>query len=246
MRHFRYHGRLILLAAAFACGCQPFRMWQTPANFSGPNANVIENPLFVPPIDPEFLWNQCVDVVDDYFPIEREDRMRVINGVLTEGRLDSRPMLGSTVLEPWRKDSTPGYEKVHATLQTIRRKAVVRVIPSAGGYLLDVTVFKELEDLSKPVEATAGSAALRHDGTYTRVEGPAARAPAMLGWIPLGRDFTLEQRMLADLRARISTVVPMESSPATVVNSAPEWNGSEQLEEIPVPLEELSPTQPQP
>ena len=74
-------------------------------------------------------WNasssgsQAVDAVDDYFRIEREERVRLIGGVLTEGRIDTFPIIGSTIFEPWRKDSTPGYEKVHATLQSIRRRA---------------------------------------------------------------------------------------------------------------------------
>src|SRR4051794_13949462 len=70
----------------------------------------IQNPMFIPPIDREFLWNQTVDAIDDYFRIEREDRVRLIAGVLTEGRIDTFPTIGSTVFEPWRTDSTPGYE----------------------------------------------------------------------------------------------------------------------------------------
>ena len=34
------------------------------------------------------------------FKIEREDRVRSINGVLTEGRIDTRPTNSSTILEP--------------------------------------------------------------------------------------------------------------------------------------------------
>ena len=163
----------------------------------------IENPLFVPALDREFLWNQAVDAVDDYFRIEREERVRLIGGVLTEGRIDTFPITGSTIFEPWRKDSTPGYEKMHATLQSIRRRAAIRVIPVEAGYLLDVAVQKELEDLDKPEHATAGGATLRHDGTLVRQEGASGRYSVTLGWIPLGRDVTLEQRILADLRARL-------------------------------------------
>jgi len=83
--------------------------------------------MFIPPLDREFLWNQTADAVDDYFRIEREDRVRLIAGVLTEGRIDTFPTIGSTVFEPWRTDSTMGYEKLHATLQSIRRRATVRV-----------------------------------------------------------------------------------------------------------------------
>src|SRR5256885_13484292 len=94
----------------------------------------IQNPLFIPPVDRELLWNQTVDAIDDYFRIEREDRVRQIGGVLTEGRIDTFPTTGSTVFEPWRRDSTSGYEKIHATLQSIRRRANVRMISVDGGY----------------------------------------------------------------------------------------------------------------
>lgn len=163
----------------------------------------IENPLFIPPVDRELLWNQTVDAVDDYFRIEREDRVRLVGGVLTEGRIDTFPTIGSTLFEPWRVDSTPGYEKLHATLQSVRRRATVRVIPAEGGYLLDVVVQKELEDLDKPESATAGGATLRHDGTLVRQQGAPGRPSVTLGWIPIGRDMTLEQRILADISARL-------------------------------------------
>ena len=72
-------------------------------------------------------------------------------------------------------------------------------------------VQKELEDLDKPEHATAGGATLRHDGTIVRQEGAAGRYSVTLGWIPLGRDVTLEQRILADMRARLdlSHVAPL-------------------------------------
>ena len=173
--------------------------------FRGPSggARPIENPLFIPPVDREFFWNQTIDAVDDYFRIEREDRVRLIGGILTEGRIDTFPTIGSTLFEPWRRDSTPGYEKLHATLQSIRRRGTIRIIPAEGGYLLDVVVQKELEDLDKPEHATAGGATLRHDGTLVRQESAPGRFSVTLGWIPIGRDVTLEQRILADISARL-------------------------------------------
>ncbi|HEY2413344.1 MAG TPA: hypothetical protein VGI40_13925 [Pirellulaceae bacterium] len=175
------------------------------AGLRGRNANSgpLQNPMFIPAVDRELLWNQTVDAVDDYFRIEREDRVRQIGGVLTEGRIDTFPTIGSTLLEPWRTDSTGGYEKLHATFQSIRRRATVRVIPTEGGYLLDVTVQKELEDLDKPENATAGGSTLRHDGTLVRQEGPPGRFTVTLGWIPIGRDMRLEQRILADVSGRL-------------------------------------------
>jgi hypothetical protein len=199
----RHNLRALALFAALLVimtGCNGF-FRRGVAGFAGPGP--IQNPLFLTPVDREFLWNQTVDAVDDHFRIEREERVRLIGGVLTEGRIDTFPTIGSTIFEPWRRDSTPGYEKIHATLQTIRRRATVRVIPVEGGYLLDVVVQKELEDLDKPEHATAGGATLRHDGTIVRQEGPPGRYSVTLGWIPIGRDITLEQRILADVSGRL-------------------------------------------
>jgi hypothetical protein len=217
---------ILALLLAVLCGCARFHLPIGPgAGLAGPPA--IENPMFVPALDGEFLWNQTVDAVDDYFRIEREERIRLIGGVLTEGRIDTFPITGSTLLEPWRRDSTPGYEKLHATLQSIRRRAQVRVIPTEGGYLLEVAVQKELEDLDKPEHATAGGATLRHDGTLVRQEGASGRYSSTLGWIPLGRDLTLEQRILADLRARL------DLGHAAVLPAAIEQSPPPALEELP-------------
>jgi hypothetical protein len=204
-----------LLIVFFSSGCTS--LFHRGGGLLGPGP--IENPLFIPPVDRELLWNQTVDAVDDYFRIEREDRVRLIGGVLTEGRIDTFPTVGSTLFEPWRRDSTMGYEKLHATLQSIRRRATVRVIPVEGGTLLDVIVQKELEDLDKPEHATAGGATLRHDGTIVRQELPPGRFSITLGWIPIGRDMTLEQRILADIAARLD-VHPSAAHPAVVTEEA--------------------------
>ena len=39
----------------------------------------------------------------------------------------------------------------------LNAKALVRVIPTDGGFLVDVAVYKELEDLSPPEHATTGA-----------------------------------------------------------------------------------------
>lgn len=163
--------------------------------------------MYVPLSDREFLWNQLVDVVDDYFKIEREERVRLVGGVLTEGRIETFPQPGATILEPWREDSTPGFETRLATLQSIRRRAVVFVRPqNDGGYLVDVSVYKELEDLSQPEHSTVSADALRHDGTLRRPRGKQQFGPVNLGWIPIGRDTALEQRILMEVRGRLGSV----------------------------------------
>jgi hypothetical protein len=198
---------LLLLAAG---GCA------TTSWFSKPPVPPAENPLLVTATDREFLWTTLIDTVDDYFKVQREERVRLVGGVLTEGRIETYYAIGSTYLEPWRNDSTSGYEKLHATLQTIRRRATIRVAPAPGGYLIDVTVDKELEDPNAPQVRTEGDATLRHDGTLRRLNAPAQLDSQTLGWIPLGRDASLEQRILLELRAKftnpgdVATRIPAE------------------------------------
>ena len=191
-----------LLLAALA-GCASSVPYAGPTQ--QPAGGFSENPVFLPHGNHEHVWETVVDVVDDHFKIEREEPVRLIGDVLTEGRLDTFPLVGSTVFEPWRGDSANGNERLESTLQSIRRRAEVRVIPDQGGYWVDVAVFKELEDAVRPAEATAGEATFRHDGTLNRVAGPVGRQQINDGWVPLGRDAALEQRIVGQLQTRVAT-----------------------------------------
>jgi hypothetical protein len=185
-------------------GCNSFfpRRNGPPPEFELP-VNQVQNPLFIPQGDREFIWNQIVDELDNSFQIQREQRIHLESGILTEGFIETRPKVGSTLLEPWRTDSTSGYERWHATLQSIRRTARARVIPVENGYLLDLVVLKELEDVDKPVQASAGAIIQRHDSTLVREQVPPGTFSITPGWISLGRDISLEQTMLANLKSRL-------------------------------------------
>ncbi len=164
------------------------------------------NPIVVSSMDRDFVWDQVVDVVDDYFRVQHEERVRLVGDLLTEGRLDTYPRSGSTIFEPWNRDSVTAYDRWESTLQSIRRKALVRVIPSQGGFLVDVQVYKELEDVPRPetgVISTTNSQALRNDDSLQRVANPTAGQQPTLGWIPQGRDPALEQVILAHIQSRI-------------------------------------------
>ena len=190
---------LLLMAAAGCAGGVPY---------GGPTgeaeSSFCDNPVFLPCSSHEPVWETVVDVVDDHFKIEQEEPVRLIGDVLTEGRLDTFPLVGSTIFEPWHGDSANGYEKLESTLQSIRRQATVRVIPDEGGYWVDVVVFKELEDATQPADPTAGAATFRHDGTLSRVASPMGEQEINDGWIRLGRDAALEGRILGQLQARLS------------------------------------------
>jgi len=123
--------------------------------------------------------------------------------VQTEGLLETFPRPSSTFLEPWEGDTVTNYDRLEATLQSIRRHATVRVVPSEGGYLVDVAVFKELEDVPKPENLFASRFNLRNDDSLHRLSTPVGGEEPTVGWIPQGRDVGLEQKILSQLQVRL-------------------------------------------
>lgn len=194
----------LLLAVAVLCctGCQAFRSFSGLENQPIPTSEVA-NPLAVPLLDRWLVMEQISDELDDYFRIFREERIRMHDGILSEGRIETHPKIGSTLLEPWRRDSLVGFERLHATLQTVRRFAKVRVVPTGDHYLVDLQVFKELEDLQQPVGSGVSGTILRHDSSLDIDQGNPQLTENNLGWIPLGRDILLEQQILGNIQARL-------------------------------------------
>ncbi len=123
-----------------------------------------DNPVLLRVPNYELVFDGVADVISQYFRIEHEEPVRLLFNTLTEGRIDTFPQPGATLLEPWYHDSADSYERLESTLQSIRRYAVVKVIPAQnGGFWIDVAVYKELENMRRPEHATAGSATYRND-----------------------------------------------------------------------------------
>ncbi len=183
-----------------------------------------DNPVLIRIPNHELVWDSVVDVISDYFRIEREDPVRLLGGTYIDGRIDTFPKPGATLLEPWDHDSANSYERLESTLQTIRRYAVVKVIhaENCAGFWVEVAVYKELENLPRPEHATAGSAIFRNDispGSATpagtqpgSTVNPATNATAKPGqpptvvqpWIPQGRDTAVEQLILGQILDRFT------------------------------------------
>lgn len=195
---------LICLLLVSQSGCQSIVPLMHHAG-SAPAAPV-ENPHFVQIRDYDLMWEQIVDSVDNHFKIRREQRVRLVAGQLTEGRLETYPRIGSTMLEPWHTDSTRGYEKLESTLQTIRRRCIVRVTPEGGGFFIGVEVHKEMEDITGPSNVATALNDLRYDGTLRSGIDDEEEGPHTDGWIPLCRDVLLEQRILQDILARLNGI----------------------------------------
>ena len=195
-----------LAAVLLTCGCVNLAgCGQLAYRLAGKQPETIfPNPAELPPANDKFVWSQVVDAVDDYFRIAREQPVQNSNGVLLDGRVETAYQTGSSILEPWRRDSTPGFERLQSTLQSIRRKATVTLRPNGAAYTIEVIVQKELEDTDRSQYATESTAQRRHDGTLVRKGDSYDDSPQTLGWIPLGRDSSLEQAILRDIYGRIT------------------------------------------
>ncbi len=191
-------------------GCQ----WFTPgsanhravaASFPG---GIIPNPAVIPDMEANFLWNQVVDAVDDYFAIQSERPVIKDSQQWLEGSLQTLPQIGGTYLEPWQLDATPGFERLQSSLQTIRRELQLTVVPVTEGYQISVQVQKWLEDVDRSLAAVDGATATRHDGGLVRTDPSVRGSPQTLGWIEMERDFELEQRILSGILGRTRNVEP--------------------------------------
>jgi hypothetical protein len=181
---------VVLFAVVSGGGCAGVAQW---IMLAGPPT---ANPLVVPTADFETVWKECVAVLDEYFEIASENRLS--RTIITQ------PVIGATLLEPWRIDSVHLDDRLESTMQTIRRHGRIMVNPApGGGFLVKVEVFKELEDMSKPDRQSMGRAVFNNDFPVNRTYEIVGPVPLPSGWIPRGRDAKLEQVILARIRHRL-------------------------------------------
>ncbi len=198
---------LLLFAGCSQLGSIPKTTLSIPGIPLGPQTPVV-NPLNVNTQDSEFLWNQIVDVVEDYFRIKSEQRPTRDEQQWYAGLMETYPEVGATYLEPWRKDAMEGYQRWQSTLQTMRRTTTIRVIPTDQGFSIAVEVVKEIEDVDRSQYSSEGSAIARHDGAIVRADSMLAGQPITLGWIRQENDTDLEQRILLEILGRVSNISP--------------------------------------
>ncbi|MGD9126371.1 MAG: hypothetical protein PVH19_03245 [Planctomycetia bacterium] len=232
-RPFFYRFVLILLPVLVITGCFQARNTYNsnpldPLGVTLSGVEYYENPVQIPAGQPEQVWEIVIDVLDDYFEIDHEEPLRQVENFILEGQVETFPRVGATLLEPWRHDSANLHERIESTVQSIRRKALVRVIPNETGYQVEVAVYKQLEDVKKPERSVSGVATFRYDDSLDRVVNPVVEVPIDKGWIAIGRDMVLEQRIIAQILSRTGTIcspcsstvgqVPMNTNqPATPI-----------------------------
>lgn len=170
------------------------------------NAPVYTNPSTFAATNPDLFWDSLVDIVGEYFRIKLDQPVHQIGGGLMEGRIETYPKAGATYLEPWQGNSVGAYERALATLQSIRRSAMVQVTPAGQNFIVSVQVFKELEDVPYPEHAISGVSSFQFNPSVEPIRPKIDRSitpPSV--WLPAGRDKALEQEILARLHERLSS-----------------------------------------
>ncbi|MBI1917622.1 MAG: hypothetical protein HYS12_23250 [Planctomycetes bacterium] len=201
-------------------GCMSGPLLDNPGRVPSASAHPVANPVYIHqgPLAYGLVFEKVYDVIDDYFEIAYANRY--------DGRIETFPRIAPGLEQPWKPGSPDFHQRLLATLQSIRHRAVVLIQPADnGGFFVDVRVFKELEDVARPIRATAGSASFRSDNTIERQFEVVDPTVVESNWIPLGRDVKLEQVILKRLAAfEVRGLLPAcdpVPSPAPVVPSQP-------------------------
>jgi len=142
------------------------------------------------------LFERVLDVVDDDFEIAFASRY--------DGRIECKPKIAPGLEQPLKPGSPSLYERTLASFQTYRHRCFVIIQPVDRGYMINVTVLLELEDLPHPTRDVMGGAAFRSDADVDRRFETIDPAVVSHVWIPRGRDVPMEQKILRKIRWRVN------------------------------------------
>ncbi len=175
---------LLIAVLNGALGCAPIPVTSRP----------LTNPVQVQGNDFNLVWEKTVDTLHEYqFPIANENRL--------SGEIQTENKTGAGILEPWHLDAATSHDRWEGTLQSIRRRMIVHVIPSPEGnaFFVSVEAYKEIEDLAGIASNSPGGATFQENAPLKRDLKSVVGQSRPSNWILKGRDEALEQAFLASL-----------------------------------------------
>ncbi len=194
-------GLAIALLLAGLAGCQTPgapAMIEPPALVVPGTCADEPNPVYLPPVSYGHVFETLLSVLQDYdFEIAESNRYG--------GRIEAVPRVAPGLGQLFRPGSPDPYDRLLATFQSYRHRVTVVIQPASNrGHFVEVIVRKELEDLPKPIRATAGAAAI------FRTENDVDRQFEVIDptffestWIFKGRDVPLEQELIRRIKKQL-------------------------------------------
>jgi hypothetical protein len=177
------------LAAALALGCAGRPLAESPGLIHADAT--CQNPAYIALGPPEYaaVFETCLSVLDDYFEIAYANRY--------DGTIRTHPKVAPGMEQPLKFGSPDLRERLLAMLQSIRYRSEIIIEPAPqGGFNVSVIVYKELEDLARPIRATSGAASFQSDNTVDRQYDVVDPSVIEANWVPLGRETHLEQAIV--------------------------------------------------
>jgi hypothetical protein len=188
---------IFMLALLAGCVSQPLVDGQQARPRKVP---IVEaNPVFIP-LGPDaygmVFENALTTLIDNGFEILESNRY--------DGRIETVPR----VAHGWGFRSIYGspswYERTLSITQSYRHRVSVVIQPAeTGGYFIEVVVRKELENLPRPLRATAGAAIFRFENNVERQFEVIDPNVMNSTWIYKGRDEAYEQAIICDLKKKM-------------------------------------------
>jgi hypothetical protein len=155
-----------------------------------------ENPVFIP-LGPESygtLFENVLRVLHDY-------QFEILESNRYDGRIETIPRIAPGLALFLKPGSPTFYDRLLSTMQTYRHRVSVIIQPADnGGFFVEFIARKELEDLPRPVRATAGAAIFRNDNSVERQFEVIDPTFYESTWIYRGRDTGLEQELIRLLK----------------------------------------------
>ena len=162
---------------------------------------VLENPMYVP-LGPTFesyrkVFDATLSTLSDF-------GFRILESNMYDGHIETVPRTAPGLLLFLKPGNPDPYDRLLMTLQSYRHRCFVVVQPAKnGGYFISLSVFKELEDLPRPVRATAGAAVFRNENNVERQFEVIDPTVFESTWIPKGQDVDIEQMLLERIKCRL-------------------------------------------
>ena len=187
-------------ALALAAGCASGPLLDNPVRVApGLPPEGEANPMYLPqgpsPDSYRKVINSSIAALQDFGFLLAEQNTWA-------GQIDSLPRVAPGIFRPLRSGSSGFYDRLLESAQTYRHRAVIKIDPAVnGGYWVRVTVYKELEDIPKPVRATIGAANFRSLNNVEREYEVVDPTLLESGWLPRGRDADIEQQLLLRIKS---------------------------------------------